>query len=452
MTTQSLALISAEVKRVLGEYDHYVSFAADDQYVIVYGPNGVGKTKFLEIIHHSSRFNGSALVNLPFESAILRYTDGTELNVSRNESRTQRGDDEGRQVRYSVTFTVHRKGSRPSVWEYFSDEDFDEWLIGNTSWRPFNEDLWEDRSDGELASLTELVNRYQQQGRLTTRIPPDIREFREKTPSFLIETQRLRIENYTDRRAAAAWRAHHSRHAKPSSKITEQAQKMQALVNAAQTEHSQLTQQLDRTFPNRVLEHSRDVSMPEDEVRARYDKQNKFRSRLARVVSVPLVGELSLPGRPLVEWEVQLLNLYLIDADKKLAPFGALLRKIELLEKIINSRLMNKRLRITAKAGIEVLHAGTNGEIALDSLSSGEQHEIILMFDLLFNVPEGALVLIDEPEISLHVVWQLAFIPDVQKIAELAGFRMIVATHSPQIINDDWERAIRLGPPEVQFL
>jgi len=26
-----------------------------------------------------------------------------------------------------------------------------------------------------------------------------------------------------------------------------------------------------------------------------------------------------------------------------------------------------------------------------------------------------------------------------------------VATHSPQIINDEWSRAIRLGPPEAAF-
>ena len=74
------------------------------------------------------------------------------------------------------------------------------------------------------------------------------------------------------------------------------------------------------------------------------------------------------------------------------------------------------------------------------------------MFDLLFNVPKGALVLIDEPEISLHVVWQLAFIPDVQRIASLSGFRFIVATHSPQIINDAWARAVRLARGSALFM
>ena len=73
------------------------------------------------------------------------------------------------------------------------------------------------------------------------------------------------------------------------------------------------------------------------------------------------------------------------------------------------------------------------------------------MIDLLFNVPKGAIVLIDEPEISLHVAWQILFISDVKQIAELVGFKFIVATHSPQIINDQWNRARRLGPEGASF-
>ncbi len=187
------------------------------------------------------------------------------------------------------------------------------------------------------------------------------------------------------------------------------------------------------------------------DIRKRYNDQNSFRSRLGRVASVALDDALSLPERRLDDWELKLLNLYLDDADLKLAPFEELLQKIELLEQIINSRLLNKQLQVTDGDGLFVQRKGSGRSISLDSLSSGEQHEIIVMIDLLFNVPSGAVVLIDEPEISLHIVWQLAFIPDVKRIAALAGFRFVVATHSPQIINDEWDRAFRLGPPEEAF-
>lgn len=227
--------------------------------------------------------------------------------------------------------------------------------------------------------------------------------------------------------------------------------KMKLLINEAQTSHSRITQQLDRTFPNRVLASTSTPSLEGAGIREKFNKQNTFRSRLGQVASLDLEDALSLPDRDLNDMERRLLNLYLEDADKKLEPFVLLLRKIELLEKIVNSRLLKKSLNVTAENGLTVYRDSDGEMIDLDSLSSGEQHEIILMFDLLFSVPPGSLVLIDEPEISLHVVWQLAFIPDVQSIAAVSNFRFVVATHSPQIINDSWGRATRLGPAEVDF-
>lgn len=463
MTDQHPALIQAKAIGVLGEYDHRIEFREDDDFMIVYGPNGVGKTRFLEIIHALSRLNGRALSRMPFDYANLKYSDGSEVSVERFSSEDGPADQEAlidraslaaiddgerRPQRTKTKFTLLHPGAEPEVWDY-EGEFFDNWLIDNTPWRPYDDtdDIWEDRRDGELAHITELRSRYPQRGarRRAKRMPVTFEEFRGRRPSYLIETQRLRTLIQTE---SEGWRPpDQSRH---SSRISENAATMRRLVNNAQTEHSAITQQRDRTFPNRVLSLST-TAQDATAVRLRYEKQNDFRSRLGRVASVELADALSLPERPLDDWELRLLDLYLDDADAKLAPFETLIQKIELLEEIINSRLLKKRLQVTARDGLLVQHDPDGRAIDLDSLSSGEQHEIILMFDLLFNVPRGALVLIDEPEISLHVIWQLAFIPDVRRIAELAGFRFVVATHSPQIINDAWKRAIRLGPEEVPF-
>jgi predicted ATP-binding protein involved in virulence len=74
-------------------------------------------------------------------------------------------------------------------------------------------------------------------------------------------------------------------------------------------------------------------------------------------------------------------------------------------------------------------------ELKLSELSSGEQHQIILLYELIFNLAPDTLVLIDEPEISLHVAWQELFISDLLKIMQLQKTQAIVATHSPQIID-----------------
>ncbi len=349
-----------------------------------------------------------------------------------------------------------RPGNPLLTWIH-EDDDFTAFIRRNGRYEQISDIWWQDAADGEVIHAEELRARYE--GRLKARrrkdsdnvVPEEARSFVELVPSFLIETQRLRTEQLIEQSSRFSYSGR-SGARRSESRINEQARTIRSLLTDAQTEHSRITQQLDRTFPNRVLGAATlDNDLSQDDIRSRYNMQNEFRSRLGRVASVSLDDELSLPAGDLDDWALTLLNKYLEDADKKLAPFVDLLKKIELLEHIVNDRLLNKTLRVTDGEGLSVEHSQTQREIELDSLSSGEQHEIILMIDLLFNVPRGAVVLIDEPEISLHVAWQIAFIPDVERIAELAGFRFVVATHSPQIINDQWARATRLGPKGISF-
>jgi predicted ATP-binding protein involved in virulence len=81
-------------------------------------------------------------------------------------------------------------------------------------------------------------------------------------------------------------------------------------------------------------------------------------------------------------------------------------------------------------------------------LSSGEQHELVLLYELLFKVKPNSLVLIDEPELSLHVGWQVQFLKDLQEITKLADLDILMATHSPDIIQDRWDLTAELKRPE----
>ena len=140
-----------------------------------------------------------------------------------------------------------------------------------------------------------------------------------------------------------------------------------------------------------------------------------------------------------------LLSLYIEDTERKLAPLVDILKRVELLEDLINRRFSGKQLKATDEDGLVVRLENSNQTIRLDRLSSGEQHEIVMFAELLFGAEDGVLVLIDEPEISLHIAWQLHYVDDLKKVAELTNSRFILATHSPQIINEDWDHAVRLG-------
>lgn len=451
-------LVKATVSGLFGQYEHSIDFQKSNNFVIIYGPNGVGKTKFIEIIHASQSLNHFLLQSMPFSSAELKYSDGTYLMVTRNELNS---DTNGlREYAAELEFQLIDCGGEAVKWIPFPP-DFYEFLSQTPYFVPLGNGEWEDVRRREKCKLDELYRRYRRGRRPLRRsdsefddyaddleYPAAFKQFSEQVSSYFIDSQRLLSENYYAARVDSSAEFVRGKRMTLQARINEYSERLKGKLNKAQTEHSRLSQEKDRSFPSRVLKAVEEGVSPDPAtIRAGYKEQSEFRDRLAKVVSVDLSERLELPEGELKNWALALLYLYVKDTKEKFQPFANLLERIELLQEIVNKRLLNKRLEVTASDGMVV--SRDDGErIALDSLSTGEQHEIILMFDLLLNVENGATVLIDEPEISLHVAWQLSFIPDVRKIADLVGFRFLVATHSPYIINDEWDRAVDLGSDE----
>lgn len=73
--------------------------------------------------------------------------------------------------------------------------------------------------------------------------------------------------------------------------------------------------------------------------------------------------------------------------------------------------------------------------IPFDELSSGEQHIILFAAKLVVYAEAGAIFLIDEPEISMHVSWQRAIPVVLSAIANDFNASILVATHSPILIS-----------------
>lgn len=139
------------------------------------------------------------------------------------------------------------------------------------------------------------------------------------------------------------------------------------------------------------------------------------------------------------------LKVYFDTFFEKYAVYDTFLEKLDLFVGIVNNRLMFKKLEISREKGFEVIDENTKAPLALENLSSGEKQLIIMYYDLIFNDNENLLLLIDEPEISMHIVWQRQFVDDLIRIAEHGNFRAIVATHSPQLIGKHRDLQIDLG-------
>ena len=139
------------------------------------------------------------------------------------------------------------------------------------------------------------------------------------------------------------------------------------------------------------------------------------------------------------------LAIYAEDALRKLGVFDDLYDRVSALKTIANARFNYKRVSVSVE-GIEVA-AADGSSLNLEMLSSGEQHELVLLYNLLFGTAKNSFIMIDEPELSLHVAWQDELLNDLLKMAELSDFRALLATHSPQIIGDRWDLTVELRGP-----
>ena len=75
-------------------------------------------------------------------------------------------------------------------------------------------------------------------------------------------------------------------------------------------------------------------------------------------------------------------------------------------------------------------------EISPYELSSGEKQILLILLTVLIQDNKPAILLLDEPEISLHIDWQKKAI---QYIKELnPNIQLIIATHSPAIVMEGW--------------
>ena len=71
-------------------------------------------------------------------------------------------------------------------------------------------------------------------------------------------------------------------------------------------------------------------------------------------------------------------------------------------------------------------------EFDINQLSSGEKQLFLRTLAIKMLEPENSIILIDEPELSLHPKWQQRIIEIYQRIGK--NNQIIVATHSPHIL------------------
>ncbi|WAJ33812.1 AAA family ATPase [Arthrobacter sp. FX8] len=463
--TERPRFLYAELRGLLGEFNHRVELPNGQEMVILYGPNGVGKTHVLEFIHHALRGDWFRLQDMPFDSAEIGYDDGRALRF--RFELTDRGVESDSPRRRALVsnaapplLVTLETDEATHVWQGplrdFSDASpmmIRRVVERELGYRRVEPDMYLQPASDKRLSFAEVVSaesknihkflssRYlDASADLQTVIPDAMQDYIDEDSSILVETQRLIMTQ-------AGTPTTRERSSQPLLAIDQVSRSVQSLMEQALADNSRLSQRLDRTFPSRLFEPDAQVASSEKEIRQLHQDQQDFRSRLA---NYHLGGEdesnVELPQRPLESWEVKVLGRYLQDSARKLESFHQLLDKLDLFMNTLNSRFFRKRIYLTSERSLAI--ENTRGDtLTVSDLSSGEQHELILLKYLLFDTNPGSIVLIDEPEISLHVSWQKAFLEDLSHVSSISSLRFIIATHSPQIINNSWHLTTPLGGP-----
>jgi ABC-type transport system involved in cytochrome c biogenesis ATPase subunit len=433
-------------------FDHTFDLNLDDRITILHGPNGYGKTTILRMI--STLFSGrlSDWLTVPFVSSELMFDNGQRLQVKASPNRPKllfKDKEPPQHRRRSLEFLL-MEGNRTlhaaEVHEITAKEvDFPLGMIDDVvpELVRIGDISWKNQSTGEVYSLTEVINRYRHYlpsaGKL--KIEPWLQEFTTQLKVRFIESQRLVRFGLKVARAETRW----GRTEVSQSAVLFYSQRLAELIQEQLAAYAQMAQSLDQTFPMRLVEFLR--TSPDAESTSKLQNRlAELESKRRRLRAVGLLEQdtapfqipMSLEGPP-----QQVLPLYVEDVERKLNTFDEILAKLELLQNIVSSRFLFKKLSIDNKAGFTFV--GADGEpLAITDLSSGEQHMLVLLSELLFVIKPKSLILIDEPEISLHVAWQQLFLRDLKQVSELASLDVLIATHSPQIINDRWDLTVAL--------
>lgn len=87
---------------------------------------------------------------------------------------------------------------------------------------------------------------------------------------------------------------------------------------------------------------------------------------------------------------------------------------------------------------LDSLHISrANSNYSFDNASSGEHHILSSFIGILSTIDDNSLIMIDEPEISLHPNWQIQYIDLLTKsFSDYSNCHFLISTHSHFLVTD----------------
>jgi predicted ATP-binding protein involved in virulence len=118
--------------------------------------------------------------------------------------------------------------------------------------------------------------------------------------------------------------------------------------------------------------------------------------------------------------------------EKQKSLKSTIYNNLETFKDIINGLFQDTQKRMVILDDGTIVFNVSEVNLATDYLSSGEKQILIIYLIVLLKENKPYVLLMDEPEISLHVQWQTSLIDNIKKLNN--NIQLIIATHNPLIM------------------
>ena len=418
------------VKGLFGLYDYDIIFGNEPAVKLLTGPNGYGKTTLLIAIDHLYKGDFWYFHFLPFDNFTIKLAE-QEIEIKKinlkpdplyEVSVVEETDADIYEESFVLRDTQGNEIERMSI-----NEEYIQGLLSSCRRRVSRESgVYRDEeliacfynSVDDVYILSNCRNISLALQEFDTRYLPAQRIYNHVTTTLQPTYRTMRDTNY---------------------EIDRVNEEISRLYRRTQSMFAQASQKIDATFISRLVKQTESYSKEEMKVKLDALEKRIDGYKVLNLISDMEVLDYSLDDEASYENLKTALSLYVDDMNAKMDKFESLYQKISLYKRVVTSKVLSEKTVDFSEDGLTFTDVKGKLLRNLHKLSSGEQNLLILYYYLIFRSNSKTILLIDEPENSLHVAWQDKMLDDYIEMAKTTGCQIVMATHSPTFVNGRWD-------------